>query len=77
MKTALLTAVVAIGLGITPAFAANNSGYAYPNFWGTQPAAQQVPTANAPAQWNGATIDTYATQSSQGTWLFPPTPNSG
>ena len=79
MKITLLAAVAAIGLGVAPAFAADlssNSGYMYPNFWGDS-AAQQAPTANAPAQSNGATIGTYATQSSHGTWLFPPNPNSG
>jgi hypothetical protein len=76
MKTTLLAAVAAVGLGIGPAFAADsNSGYAYPDFWGTD-AAQQAPAANVPAQANSATVGTYATQSSQeGTWLFPPSPN--
>jgi hypothetical protein len=79
MKTTLLAAVAAIGLGIAPAFAADmqsNSGYMYPDFWGTE-AAQQAPAAKAPVQSNGATIGTYAAQSSQGTWLFPPNPNGG
>ena len=77
MKTTLLAAVAAVGLSIAPAFAADmqsNSGYMYPNFWGTE-AAQQAPAAKAPAQSNGATIGVYATQSGQGTWLFPPNPN--
>ena len=79
MRTKLLAAVAALGLGIAPAFAADlssNSGYAYPNFWGTETAQQQAP-AKASAQSSGATIGVYATQSSHGTWLFPPNPNSG
>ena len=79
MKTTLLAAVAAVGLGIAPALAADmqsNSGYTYQNFWGDQ-AAQQAPAAKAPAQSNGATVGIYATQSSHGTWLFPPNPNSG
>jgi hypothetical protein len=77
MKTTLLAAVAAVGLGIAPVFAADmqsNSGYMYPNFWGTA-TAQQAPSAKAPAQSNGATIGVYATQSGRGTWLFPPNPN--
>jgi hypothetical protein len=80
MKTTFLAAVAALGLGIAPALAAgmqSDSGYKYPDFWGTA-AAQQAPAARAPAQSNGATIGTYVTQSrSQGTWLFPPDPNGG
>jgi hypothetical protein len=79
MKTMLLAAVAAVGLGITPAFAADmqsNSGYTYPDFWGAE-AAQQAPVAETPVQSIGATIGTYVTQSSQSTWLFPPNPNGG
>jgi hypothetical protein len=77
MKTTLLAAVAAVGLGIAPAFAADmqsDSGYVYPDFWGAE-AAHQAPAAKAPTQSNGATIGVYATQSSRGTWLFPPNPN--
>jgi hypothetical protein len=45
----------------------------YQDFWGTE-GAQQTPAAKALAQSNGATIGTYPTQSSEGTWLFPPDP---
>ena len=74
----LLAAVATIGLGIAPAFAADlssNSGYTYPDFWGDQ-AVQQAPAAQVSGPRNGATIGTYATQSSHGTWLFPPNPNA-
>ncbi len=75
MKTTLLAAVAAIGLGVTSAFAANipsNGGYMYPDHWGDK-APQQV-SAAVPAESNGASLGVYATQSGQGTWLFPPTP---
>jgi hypothetical protein len=78
MRTTLLAAVAALGLVAAPAFAADqasNSGYMYPNFWGAQ-TAQRAPTAKVPAQSNDATIGIYTTQSSRGTWLFPPNPNS-
>ena len=79
MKTTLLAAVAAVGFGIAPAFAADmpsNSGYAFPDFWGTEPT-HQVPLAKVPAQLNSATIGTFVTRSSPGTWLFPPNPNGG
>jgi hypothetical protein len=77
MRTKLLAAVAALGLGVAPAFAADNaSGYVYPDFWGTQ-AAQQAPAGKAPVQANGPTTGIYVTQSSHGTWLFPPNPNQG
>ena len=75
----LLAAVAALGLGVAPAFAADNaSGYVHPDFWGTQ-AAQQAPASagKAPVQANGPTAGIYVTQSSHGTWLFPPNPNQG
>jgi hypothetical protein len=77
-SSTLLAAVAALGLGIAPAFAADlssNSGYTYPDFWGDQ-AAQQAPAAQVSGPSNGATIGTYVTQSSHGTWLFPPNPNA-
>ena len=79
MRTTLLAAVAAVAFGIAPAFAADmqsNSGYAYPDFWGTEPT-HQVPLAKVPAQPNSATIGTFVTRSSPGTWLFPPNPYSG
>ena len=78
MRTTLLAAAAALGLSAAPAFAADqasNSGYMYPNFWGGT-AVQRAPSANAPVQSNGA-FGIYTTQSSHGTWLFPPNPNSG
>jgi hypothetical protein len=79
-SSTLLAAVATIGLGIAPALAAGPSnstgnGYEFPNFWGDAPA-QQTTAANVPNQ-AGVSIGTYVTQTSHGTWLFPPNPNSG
>jgi hypothetical protein len=76
----LLAAVTVLGLGVAPAFAADanaNSGYVYPDFWGDEAAQQQVPSATAPVHTDGAPIGAYVTNSSHGTWLFPPNPNAG
>lgn len=74
----LLAAATALRLGIAPALAGaiNSSGYQFPDFWGDTPA-QQTTTAHAPSQPGGASVGTYVTQTSHGTWLFPPNPNSG
>jgi hypothetical protein len=48
----------------------------FPDFWGNA-AAQQSPAGKAPLQANGPTTGLYVTQSSHGTWLFPPNPNQG
>ena len=76
-STTLLAAVTALGLGIVPALAAApnaNSGYEFPDFWGTE-TAQQAPSAQASNHADGAAVGTYVTQTSHGTWLFPPNPN--
>jgi hypothetical protein len=78
-SNALLVAVATLGLGIAPALAAGPSsgnGYEFPDFWGNLPA-QQTNNAYAPNQGGGAPIGTYVTQTSHGTWLFPPNPYSG
>ena len=79
-STTLLAAVTVLGLGVAPALAADASsasGYVYPDFWGNEATQQQVPSAAAPAHTDGATIGAYVTNSSHGTWLFPPNPNAG
>ncbi len=75
MRTTLLAAVAAAGLGIAPAFAGNAGDYAYPDFWGSGAAQPQVPAAKAPAYSSPPSISAYVTQSGHGTWLFPPNPN--
>ena len=79
MRIKLLAAVAALGLGVAPAFAAENaSGYVFPNFWGSKAAAAQQPVVgNAPVQANGPATSVYVTQSGYGTWLFPPDGNQG
>jgi hypothetical protein len=77
-SSTLLAAVATLGLGIAPALAAgpsNRNGYEFPDFWGDVPA-QQTPV-HAPSQAGGASVGTYDTQTSHGTWLFPPNPYSG
>jgi hypothetical protein len=72
----LLATVVTLGLGIAPALAAgpsNSNGYEFPDFWGDAPA-QQTTTAHAPSQAGRAAVGTYYTQTSHGTFLFPPNP---
>ena len=79
-SSTLLAAVAAVGLGIAPALAAgpsNSSGYEFPDSWGNVPAQQTTTTAQVPSQVGGASVGTYITQTSHGTWLFPPNPNSG
>ena len=79
-SSTLLAAAATVGLGIAPALAAgpsNDSGYAFPDFWGNPPAQQKVTTTPVPNQAGGAPIGIYHTQTSHGTWLFPPNPNSG
>ena len=74
----LLTAVTVLGLGVAPALAASPSaisGYEFPDFWGTEPA-QQAPSAQASNRADGPGVGTYVTQTSHGTWLFPPNRNS-
>jgi len=79
MRIKLLAAVAAFGLSVAPAFAAeSDSGYVFPDFWGSKAAAAQQPVVgNAPAQANGPTTSVYVTQSGYGTWLFPPDGNQG
>ena len=56
MKITLLAAVAALGLGVAPAFAADmqsNSGYTYPDFWGTE-TVQQAPAAKSSSKTSTA-----------------------
>jgi hypothetical protein len=76
MKTMLLAAAAALSLGVGSAYAAENGpqadGYVYPDY--------QFPTHRTPpaaAAQNGKGIGAYVTNSSHGTWLFPPDQNQG
>jgi hypothetical protein len=78
-STTLFAAVTVLGLGIAPAFAAGpsvSSGYKFSDFWGDVPA-EHATTATAQQQADGAKIGAYVTQSSHGTWIFPPDANAG
>ena len=76
MKTMFLAAAAALSLGIGAAYAGDGDGPqptpCSPSFPGV---IAQAPVQNAPAvatAQNGQAVHTYATQSSRGTWLFPP-----
>jgi hypothetical protein len=77
MKNMILATAAVIGLGMTSAMAASagTSGYEFPDFWGDV-AAQHAPVAAVPNQAATGTVGTYVTQSSHGTWLFPPNQNA-
>jgi hypothetical protein len=76
MKTMLLAAAAALSLGIGSAYADSEGGQiANTQFTSIPGFLAQAPAQNAPAvatAQNGRTAQTYATQSSHGTWLFPP-----
>jgi hypothetical protein len=76
MKTMLLAAAAALSLGVGSAYATENGpqagGYIYPDY--------QFPTHRTPpavAVQSGQGIGAYVTNSSHGTWLFPPDQNQG
>jgi hypothetical protein len=76
MKTMLLAAAAALSLGIGSAYAASEGGQVANTFFTSLPGViAQAPVQNAPAvatAQNGQAARAYATQSSHGTWLFPP-----
>ena len=90
MKTMLLAAAAALSLGVGSAYADGGDGPAANTFFTELPgvvAQAQVPNAPVYAQ-NGPTkqaesgqaahgYGVYSTQSSHGTWLFPPNANQG
>ena len=79
MRTMLLAAAAALSLGIGSAYADSEGGqYATTQF--TSIPGFQAPAQNAPAiatAQNGQAVHTYVTQSSHGTWLFPPHQGGG
>ena len=80
MKTMLLAAAAALSLGIGSAYADSEGGQiANTQFTEIPGFLAQAPAQNAPAvatAQNGR-VQTYATQSSHGTWLFPPHDGGG
>jgi beta-glucosidase-like glycosyl hydrolase len=74
MKTMLLAAAAALSLGIGSAYASDSEGGQIANTQFTEIPGflAQAPAQNAPAvatAQNGRAVQTYATQSSHGTWL--------
>jgi hypothetical protein len=81
MKTMLLAAAAALSLGIGSAYAGDGEGPHPDTLFTSLPGViAQAPVQNAPSvatAQNGQAVHTYATQSSGGTWLFPPNGNQG
>lgn len=75
MKQLILTAAVAMGLGVVPAYAATEAS---PDAQAQAPVAQQQQhrVGYIYGTPNGSPTYLYsAQQKSQGTWLFPPNPS--
>jgi hypothetical protein len=81
MKTMLLAAAAALSLGIGSAYADSEGGQNnLTQFTQTPGFLAQAPAQNAPAvatAQNGQAVRTFVTQSSHGTWLFPPHQGGG
>ena len=89
MKTMLLAAAAALSIGVGSAYADGGDGAIDNTYFTELPgvvAQAQVPDAPVYAQsgqaqsqqaQNGQGVHAYVTQSSHGTWLFPPNPNGG
>jgi hypothetical protein len=81
MKTMFLAAAAALSLGIGSAYADSEGGQNnLTQFTQTPGFLAQAPAQNAPAvatAQNGQAVRTYVTQSSHGTWLFPPHQGGG
>jgi hypothetical protein len=81
MKTMFLAAAAALSLGIGSAYADGEGGQVANTFFTSLPGVvAQLPVQNAPAvatAQNGQAVRTYVTQSSHGTWLFPPHQGGG
>ena len=75
MKTMFLAAASALSLGIGSAYASEGGQVANTFFTSLPGVIAQAPVQNAPAvatAQNGQAARAYVTQSSHGTWLFPP-----
>ena len=76
MKTMIIAAAAMLSLGAGSAYADSEGGQiANTQFTEAPGFLAQAPVQNAPAiatAQNGQAIQTWVTQSSRGTWLFPP-----
>ena len=81
MKTMLRVALAAISIGsVSPAFAESEGGAVANSYFTSLPGVvSQAPEQNAPviSGQNGQSIGAYVTNSSHGTWLFPPYTGNG
>ena len=76
MKTMIIAAAAALSLSMGVAYADSEGGQVTNTQFTELPGViAQAPVQNAPAvatAQNGQAIHAYVTQSSHGTWLFPP-----
>ena len=84
MKTMLLAAAAALSLGIGSAYADSEGGQSpitqftqIPGVLAQAPAQNASAVATAQNGQNGQAVRAYVTQSSHGTWLFPPYQGGG
>lgn len=78
MKLLLRAAVSVFSMGIASAYANEGGPAANTLFTDIPGVIAQAPVQNAPAfatAQSGQAVQTYATQSGRGTWLFPPSLN--
>src|SRR4051812_6964576 len=80
-QVAIAVNAAALSLGIGSAYAGDGEGPHADTFFTSLPGViAQAPVQNAPSvatAQNGQAAHTYVTQSSRGTWLFPPNGNQG
>jgi hypothetical protein len=81
MKTMLRAALIAISIGsVSPAFAESEGGTVANSYFTSLPGVvSQAPEQNASAisGQSGQSVGAYVTNSSHGTWLFPPHTGNG
>jgi hypothetical protein len=82
MKTIMLAAAAVVSLGIGSAYAGDGDGPTADTFFTELPGVVAQPPVQKPASAlasnsQGAHINTYVTNRSTGTWLFPPNQNQG
>ena len=81
MKIMFLAGAAALSLGAGAAYAGEGGGPVANTYFTSLPGVvAQAPVQNAPTvatAQNGQAVQTYATQSNHGTWLFAPNGNQG